>query len=171
VSLATSQEVAKAGELARWIGMDSKLHPATRDEPVSLDLFPGGAPDPTVKWALTRYDDYILDLQRRAYEAALRLVAQRRTVIETVARELCENRCGWAGPSWAGMERCLAGTWLGPVVCADLAAGHPACPVPSSRCCCRWSLKLPGRLDSRKGCKPPRYASLLITPPIPLSRL
>lgn len=49
VSLATSQEVAKAGELARWIVMDSKLHPATRDDPVSLDLFPGGAPDPTVK--------------------------------------------------------------------------------------------------------------------------
>lgn len=49
VSLSTSKEVSKASELARWIVMDSKLHPATRDELVSLNLRPGGRPDPTVK--------------------------------------------------------------------------------------------------------------------------
>ncbi len=49
VSLSTSKAVSKAGELARWIVMDSKLHPATRDDVVSLNLRPGGYADPTVK--------------------------------------------------------------------------------------------------------------------------
>ncbi|KAI7840859.1 hypothetical protein COHA_005451 [Chlorella ohadii] len=92
VSLSTSKEVSRAGELARWIVMDSGLHPATRDEVVRLNLRPGGKRDPTVKWAWKNYDDLIMDLQRRAYEAALRLVAERATVIRTVGNELCDNK-------------------------------------------------------------------------------
>lgn len=48
-SLSTSQEVSRAGELARWVVMDSRLHPATRDELVTTNRRPGGRPDPTVK--------------------------------------------------------------------------------------------------------------------------
>lgn len=33
-----------------------------------------------------------MDLQRRAYEAALQLVAERATVIRTVGNELCDNK-------------------------------------------------------------------------------
>lgn len=33
-----------------------------------------------------------MDLQRRAYEAALRLVAERATVIRTLGNELCDNK-------------------------------------------------------------------------------
>ncbi|KAL4436128.1 hypothetical protein ABPG77_005576 [Micractinium sp. CCAP 211/92] len=91
VSLSTSKEVARAGELARWIVMDSGLHPATRDDLVLVNMQPGGVQDPTTKWAGPVYDDLILDLQQRAYEAALRMVSQRRSVIRQVARELCEN--------------------------------------------------------------------------------
>lgn len=92
VSLSTSKEVSRAGELARWIVMDSGLHPATRDEVVRLNLRPGGKRDPTVKWAWKNYDGLIMDLQRRAYEAALRLVAERATVIRTLGNELCDNK-------------------------------------------------------------------------------
>lgn len=55
-SLSTSKEISKAGELARWIVMDSKLHPATRDERVSLNVCPGGEEDPTVKVRRRRHD-------------------------------------------------------------------------------------------------------------------
>jgi hypothetical protein len=55
-SLSTSKEISKAGELARWIVMDSKLHPATRDERVSLNVRPGGEEDPTVKVRRRRHD-------------------------------------------------------------------------------------------------------------------
>lgn len=49
VSLSTSKEVARAGELARWIVMDSGLHPATRDDLVLVNMQPGGVQDPTTK--------------------------------------------------------------------------------------------------------------------------
>ena len=55
---------------------------------------PPPLPLPLLQWAHTGYDELILDLQRRAYESAVRLVSQRRTVIQTVATELCENRWG-----------------------------------------------------------------------------
>ena len=45
-----------------------------------------------MQWAATNYDDLTLDLQRRAYEKSLRMVAERRSVIQQVATELCENR-------------------------------------------------------------------------------
>ncbi len=45
-----------------------------------------------LQWAWKNYDDLIMDLQRRAYEAALRLVAERATVIRTVGNELCDNK-------------------------------------------------------------------------------
>lgn len=91
VSLLTAKEVAKAGELARWIVIDSKLHPGSRDSPVLSNMRMGGADDPTTAWQDTEHDAAILALQQEAYRRARRLVHQRRAVIETVARELCEN--------------------------------------------------------------------------------
>ena len=49
-----------------------------------------------LQWARKNYDHLILDLQRRAYEAALHMVAERATVIRTVGAELCDNRWGAA---------------------------------------------------------------------------
>lgn len=45
-----------------------------------------------LQWMNTQYDEYILALQRAAYEKALQLVEERRPVIEQLGRELCENR-------------------------------------------------------------------------------
>jgi hypothetical protein len=47
VSLTTSKEVSRAAELARWIVVDSKLHPANRDNLVMSNLLMGGYEDPT----------------------------------------------------------------------------------------------------------------------------
>lgn len=60
--------------------------------PISRLTFP--TPLPVLQWSDTSFDQYILALQRWAYEQALVLVQQRRAVIEAVGRELCENR--WA---------------------------------------------------------------------------
>lgn len=92
VSLSTSKEVSAAAEVARWIVVDSKLHPLNRNKPVMGNLQMGAYEDPTTEWMDQQYDDYILALQRVAYEKAVQLVEQRRPVIETIGRELCENR-------------------------------------------------------------------------------
>ena len=47
-----------------------------------------------LQWQDSQWDEYILALQRAAYERALALVEERRPVIEAVGAELCENRCG-----------------------------------------------------------------------------
>lgn len=47
---------------------------------------------PLPQWAWKNYDDLIMDLQRRAHEAALRLVAERATVIRAIGNELCDNK-------------------------------------------------------------------------------
>lgn len=91
VSLVTSREISKAGELARWIVVDSKLHPSTRDTPMMTNMRMGGGRDPTTAWQDTAHDADILALQRGAYDLARRLVQERRAVIERVATELCEN--------------------------------------------------------------------------------
>lgn len=87
----TGKEIAKAGSLAKWIVIDSKLHPLTRDSPVMSNMVLGGQPDPTTKWQDTAFDEYILALQRGAYKRAMVLVHSRRNVIEKVADELCSN--------------------------------------------------------------------------------
>lgn len=90
-TLLTAKEVSKAGELAKWIVVDSMLHPASRDSPVLLNMKMGGRKDPTTAWADTQHDDSILALQMGAYRRACKLVYQRKSVIETIAKELCEN--------------------------------------------------------------------------------
>lgn len=90
-TLLTAKEVSKAGELARWIVIDSKLHPASRDSPVLSNMKMGGRKDPTTAWADTQHDETILALQMGAYRRACKLVYQRKSVIDTVAKELCEN--------------------------------------------------------------------------------
>ena len=92
VSLLTAKEVSRAGELARWIVVDSKLHPRNRDSSVLSNMVLGGKDDPTTAWLDTETDDDIRVLQEVAYETAKRLVLENRSVIETVAKELCENK-------------------------------------------------------------------------------
>lgn len=90
-SLLTAKEIAKAGELAKWIVIDSQLHPSTRDSPVLTNMRMGGGNDPTTAWKDTMHDAEIKALQEGAYARARRLVHQRLAVIEQVAKELCEN--------------------------------------------------------------------------------
>lgn len=90
-SLVTAKEISKAGELAKWIVIDSKLHPANRDSPLLVNMNMGGQRDPTTKWLDTKHDDSIMALQKGAYRRARKLVFQRKAVIERVAQELCEN--------------------------------------------------------------------------------
>lgn len=90
-SLLTSKEIAKAGELAKWIVIDSQLHPVSRDTPVLTNMRMGGGNDPTTAWKDTLHDEEILALQKGAYARARELVFQRKVVIEQVAKELCEN--------------------------------------------------------------------------------
>lgn len=91
ITLLTAKEIAKAGSLAKWIVIDSKLHPLTRDSPVLSNMVLGGKPDPTTKWQDTAFDECITALQRGSYRRAMRLVQSRRNVIEKVADELCSN--------------------------------------------------------------------------------
>ncbi len=78
-----------------------------------------------LQWALHSYDDLILDLQRRAYEQALRMVSSRRTVIQTVARELCENRWVVGGSHWPAPFGTFVSRWFacGVWSCDGLAGG------------------------------------------------
>ncbi len=91
VTLLTSKEIAKAGALAKWLVVDSKLHPATRGSPVMTNMHMGGADDPTTAWQDTKHDDLLLAMQKGAYARAWRLVNERRQAIEAVADELCTN--------------------------------------------------------------------------------
>ena len=91
-SLSTAKEVSRAGELARWIVVDSKLHPAYQGKPMLPNMAMGGGEDPTTAWLDGAYDEPILALQRAAHARALRLVRERRPVIEAIAAELCDNR-------------------------------------------------------------------------------
>lgn len=91
VTLLTSKEIAKAGALAKWLVVDSKLHPATRTTPVMTNMHMGGGDDPTTAWQDTKHDDLIVSMQRGAYARAWRLVNERRHAIEAVADELCTN--------------------------------------------------------------------------------
>jgi len=90
-SLLTAKEISKAGELAKWIVIDSKLHPSNRDSPVLTNMAMGGQRDPTTAWQDTRHDEDILELQEGAYRRARKLVFEHRSVIERVAAELCDN--------------------------------------------------------------------------------
>lgn len=91
VTLLTGKEIAKAGALATWLVVDSKLYPATRDSAMATNMYMGGEQDPTTKWEDTSHDENILKLQKTAYARAWKLVHQRRSVIETVAKELCTS--------------------------------------------------------------------------------
>lgn len=88
VTLLTSQEISKAGELARWIVMDSKLHPKYRDDALLRNLQMGGKSDPTTQWLRTQFDKDILDMQEVAYKKARQIVEERREVISQIATEL-----------------------------------------------------------------------------------
>ena len=90
-TLLTAKEIAKAGELAKWIVIDSQLHPRVRDSPVLSNMRMGGRNDPTTAWKDAMHDDDILALQKGAYQRAREVVFQRQAVIEQVAKELCEN--------------------------------------------------------------------------------
>ena len=91
VTLLTSKEIAKAGALAKWLVVDSKLHPSTRASPVMTNMHMGDAADPTTAWQDTKHDDLIVAMLKGAYARAWKLVNERREVIETVADELCTN--------------------------------------------------------------------------------
>jgi cell division protease FtsH len=91
VTLLTSKEISKAGALAKWLVVDSKLHPSTRGSPVMTNMHMGDKADPTTAWQDTKHDELILAMQRGAYARAWKLVNERREVIEAVADELCTN--------------------------------------------------------------------------------
>jgi cell division protease FtsH len=91
VTLLTSKEIAKAGSLAKWLVVDSKMHPATRGSPVMTNMHMGGTADPTTSWQDTQHDELIVAMQRSAYNRAWKLVNERRQAIEAVADELCTN--------------------------------------------------------------------------------
>ena len=91
VTLLTSKEVAKAGSLAKWLVVDSKMHPATRKSPMMTNMHMGDKADPTTAWQDTQHDELIVAMQKSAYNRAWKLVNERRTVIEAVADELCTN--------------------------------------------------------------------------------
>ena len=91
VTLLTSKEVAKAGALAKWLVVDSKLHPANRASPMMTNMHMGDKADPTTSWQDTQHEDLIVAMQRGAYNRAWKLVNERRQVIEAVANELCTN--------------------------------------------------------------------------------
>ena len=90
-TLLTARDVARAGDLAKFIVVDSQLHPRSRDSPMLSNMVMGGEHDPTTAWMDTKHDADILALQKGAYRRALRFVYERRAVIEQVAKELCEN--------------------------------------------------------------------------------
>lgn len=52
VSLTTSKEISRAAELARWIVVDSRLHPLNRDKSVLANMVMGGYEDPTTEVGL-----------------------------------------------------------------------------------------------------------------------
>uniref|UniRef100_A0A1D2AAW6 AAA+ ATPase domain-containing protein n=1 Tax=Auxenochlorella protothecoides TaxID=3075 RepID=A0A1D2AAW6_AUXPR len=89
-SLSTGRELGLASELARWLVVDSTLHPDYRNTVLRSNMTLGGYPDPTTEWMDELHDDAILALQEAAHERAVLLVRQRRPVIEAVARELCD---------------------------------------------------------------------------------
>jgi len=91
VTLLTSKEISKAGALAKWLVVDSKLHPASRNSLMMTNMFMGDKSDPTTSWEDTEHDSLIMALQEGAYSRAWKLVNERRQVIETVAEELCSN--------------------------------------------------------------------------------
>lgn len=87
VSMSTSREIAKAGELATWLVAYSKLHPLFRDG-FMYNKTMGGRRDPTVQGSAVRFAPYIRRMQDHAYRQALELVKARRPVIEAVAEEM-----------------------------------------------------------------------------------
>jgi cell division protease FtsH len=91
VTLLTSKEISKAGALAKWLVVDSKLHPSTRGSPVMTNMYLGEKNDPTTAWQDTKHGELIEAMQRGAYMRAWKLVNERRQVIETIAMELCTN--------------------------------------------------------------------------------
>ena len=91
VTLLTSKEISKAGALAKWLVVDSKLHPSSRSSPMMTNMYLGDKEDPTTSWQDTSHDDNIMSLQRGAYVRAWKLVNERRQVIEQVAEELCST--------------------------------------------------------------------------------
>lgn len=90
-TLLTGKEISKAGALAKWLVIDSKLNPSSRDSPVLNNMNMGGESDPTTAWGDTAHDEEIVTLQKGAYKRAWQLVHERRKVIEQVAEELCSN--------------------------------------------------------------------------------
>lgn len=91
-SLSTGREIGLATEIARWIVVDSMVHPAYRNGIVLSNLRLGGQHDPTTAWMDVLHDDAILALQKAAAARAKLLVRQRLPVIEIVAQELCERQ-------------------------------------------------------------------------------
>ncbi|KAK9817951.1 hypothetical protein WJX72_004798 [[Myrmecia] bisecta] len=89
VSLSTAGEVAKAGELAHWLVVQSKLYPLFRDSGIMYDMLMGGWTDPTTRGMAGSFETLTLQMQRAAYRRTLRLVRERRAAIEAVSDELC----------------------------------------------------------------------------------
>ncbi|KAK9845418.1 hypothetical protein WJX81_006080 [Elliptochloris bilobata] len=91
VTLSTSKEVSRAGDLAHWLVRKSTLHPALRRVPLSYSMRMDGRPDPTVMNMEPLFEALALQLQKAAHTRALRLVRERRPVIERVAAELLDG--------------------------------------------------------------------------------
>lgn len=67
-------QVSRAGDLADWLVRKSLMHPTLRSHPVMLDMEMGGYDDPTTRGMAPRFEYLTLQLQRAAYQRALRLV-------------------------------------------------------------------------------------------------
>ena len=66
--------MSRAGDLADWLVRKSLMHPTLRGHPVMLDMEMGGYDDPTARGMAPRFENLTLQLQRAAYQRALRLV-------------------------------------------------------------------------------------------------
>lgn len=67
-------QLSRAGNLAQWLVQYSCLYPVMRDTPIAYGLTMGGRPDPTVAGKTIWFEGPIHNLQKAAYERALRLV-------------------------------------------------------------------------------------------------
>lgn len=84
-------QVSEAGLLAKFLVTGSMLFPAYRETAMAYDLLIANEDDPTVMGARPEQEAYILQLMRAAHDKAKRLVLERRSAIERVAKEICES--------------------------------------------------------------------------------
>lgn len=127
VTLGTSKEVSRAGDLARYLVVGSSLHPKFRDSPVLYAMRMGGRRDPTTRDLEGMFEPFIKQMLEAAHAKALRLVQQHRDAIEQVAEEMLNRTGGAPGAEAVTGQRLIEiveATPLAPVLPVD-SEGRP----------------------------------------------